>query len=330
MLSLTNVKGSELISVFNQVLEKEHITGFINAENPELNVTSKIFIENAQIVYATSTMYHSRFGDLMIKKGIITPKELNSALKIQKEDPEKPLIGHILIEMGVISERVIPNLLYHQIELVIYEILAWKTANIKFEEYDIAEHPEYKSPITRDETKGLHSDLNKLSDSKSYISHLLLNINEIVKIRQHINNPDIIPVRINKDYPSQLSFDQRKILRAIDGSNSLNDIIILSDLNYFRTYQILYNLAKEQIIEIKGVSFEKNAEKEAIEKNLTQNNVLINENIKLKQKIEELNEKLQKYESIISHDVVSKVSGLSDSKKSVINKLMNNILELSS
>ena len=325
MLTINQAKGSELIGLLSQIFEKENITGFISCENPELNVASNIFIEKGQIVYATSTMYHVKFGDLMIKKGIITPKELNTALKVQKEDPEKPLIGSILVEMGVISERVIPNLLYHQIEVVIYEILAWKKANILFEEHDIEEHPEYKSPVSKNDTKSSYSDLNKLVDSESYIKYLLTNLDEIVQIRQHLSNPDNIPVRANKDYPSQLTFDQRKILRAVEGSNSLNDIIVSSDLDYFRTYQIIYNLAKNGSIEITGVSFTslpKQDNREEYEISLA------SENHNLLVEIKTLKDDLKSYEAIIGKNLIEKIEKLTSEKRIDLIKIMKNILDL--
>ncbi|MFN8576003.1 MAG: hypothetical protein U0354_04030 [Candidatus Sericytochromatia bacterium] len=322
MLSLTQIKGSELINLFNQIFQNS-LTGIISAENLDYNVKSKIFIKDSQIVYANSTMYHSRFGDIMIKKGIITAKELNTALKIQKEDPEKPLIGHILVEMGVISERLIPDLLYNQIELVIYEIIAWANSNIKFEEFDINKDPDYKSPVSEREIKDLYSNLNKLGDSKNYIKDLTLKSEQIIRIRQHLNNPDYVPIRVNKDFPPQLTFDQRKILRTIDGVNTINDIVILSSLDYVRTYQIIYNFAQDGIIKINGLVFDKKVFK-------TEINKLTNiETDKLNKEIKELQEKINNMETYFSSDFFTKLQKMSDEKRELIIKTFNNIIDLS-
>lgn len=319
MLNLTQMSGLELINLFNQIFQKDNVTGYITAENTESNIKSKIFIQDSQIVYANSTMYHSRFGDIMIKKGIITPKELNTALKIQKEDPEKPLIGHILVDMGIISQRLIPDLLFHQIEMVIYEIISWKTANLKFEEVDISKHPEYNSPVSKNEIKDLYSNLTKLSDSKLYIKDVANKADTIVRIRQHINNPEYQPRKTSKDYPVQLTFDQRKILRAVDGVNSINDIVILSNLDYVKTYQIIYNLAQDGIIKIG---------------NLTFNNILDtisanNETLKLKSEVKELQEKLNKMETYFSSDFITKLQNISNEKRELLIKTFNNIIDLS-
>jgi hypothetical protein len=322
MLRLTQVNGSKLINLFDQIFQNSNITGFISAENLDSNVKSKIFLQDGQIVYANSTMYHSRFGDIMIKKGVITSKELNTALKIQKEDPEKPLIGNILVEMGVISERLIPDLLYNQIELVIYEIFAWENANLQFEENDINKDPDYKSPISKNEIKDLYSNLNKLVDSKSYIKDLAYKSEQIIKIRQHINNPDHIPIKIIKDYPSQLTFDQRKILRTVDGTNTINDIIILSSLDYVKTYQIIYNLAQEGIIKINELKFE----------NIFNNNdkdKFSLENQKLTTELRYLQDKLNKMETYFSSEFFIKLQNVSSEKRELLIKTFNNIIDLS-
>jgi hypothetical protein len=255
MIQGKDKKGADLIDILGKVSEKEKLTGIIIAEKPGANISSKVFIKDGQVVYATSTMYRSRFGDLMIKKGIITPKELQAALRLQKENPGQGFIGEILVGMGVISERVIPNLLYHQIEVVIYEVLSWQSANISFDQVNIDQHPEYKRPVANIAGKVLHSDLNKLIDTGSFINALETNLEPLLKIRDTFSDPDAVPKRIMKSYPNQLTFDQRKILRAVDGTNSLNDIIVLSDLDYFRSYKIIFDLAEEKVIGVPGVKF---------------------------------------------------------------------------
>lgn len=146
MIEIRDCSGSDLINILNKIFDNTRITGIIKCEKKEGDISSKIFIKNNHIVYATSTMYRARFGDLMIKKSIITSRELDAALELQKNSTEQKLIGNILVEMGVISERVIPNLLYHQVESVIYEILSWKEASfIQFDECKLEDNPEYQA-----------------------------------------------------------------------------------------------------------------------------------------------------------------------------------------
>ena len=348
-----NVLGSELIPILGKVFEKGKITGIINCKNISHEMSSQIFIKDGHIVYANSTMYRAKFGDLMVKKGIITSKDLNTALRLQSESENKKLIGTILVEMGIVSERVIPNLLYHQIEVVIYEILSWKSSNISFDESNIDFHPDYKRPIGENEGKFAYSELSKLSDSKSFLNTLKSNIEELIKIRTSLSEPNEIPKRILKSYPSQLTFDQRKILRAVDGINSINDIIVLSDLNYFKTYQIVFSLITEKIIGISGLKIEQNIEENKIEEKdhleeLFNGNshddiekdktIEINEATKYqsmiqaqKEEIKNLKIKINQYEEskiLFSDDITSRIGKLSYTKKMLLSSILKNVLDI--
>jgi hypothetical protein len=363
MTEVKEKQSLELIDILRQISDKNKVTGIIHAEKPDSDIHSKIFIKDGQVDYATSTMYRSRFGDLMIKKGIITPKELAASLRLQKESTKQSFIGEILVGMGVISERVIPNLLYHQIEVVIYEILSWKNAPLHFEECNINTHPEYKRPVANTESRSLHSDLNKLIDTKSFINIFETNLDSLRKIRHSLNDPDAVPKRVMKSYPNQLTFDQRKILRAIDGVNSLNDIIILSDLDYFRTYKILFDLAEEKVISIPGVKFDEEEITSSLEKDnqpIINKNIIDNEEendtliqgeaednggkssseIMLKyqkqylasrEEIKQLQYKLNDYENsklVLSEDVTLRASRLPYHKKVMLNSVFKNILDM--
>jgi len=354
--------GADLISIINNLLDLVKPTGIIFAENKDNKIKSKIYLKEGQIVFANSTMYRARFGDLMIKKGIITPKELNTALKLQEEHPDKPLIGNILVEMGLISERVVPNLLFHQIELVIYEILIWPKAEITFVEGLIESDNEYKSPISETNNKSrLYSDLSQLSDTRSFVNSIGANLTDLINIRRYFSNPDAVPKRVLKIYPKQLSFDHRKILRSIDGMNSLLDIIILSDLDYFRTYQILFELVSEKVIAVSENSEEKIVSnspngsnfnpqnRESNDQEKTELNAQISdtqviqpnyvETIKkyeqiIKNNREEINSlrlKINEYENtsmVFSEEVYSRIGRLPYHKKMILSGIVKNILDM--
>lgn len=359
MFEIKNKPGTELIDLFKHIFEGTKKDGIIECTDISNNTNSKIYLKENQVVYAHSTMRKAKFGDLMIKKGIITHKDLEMALDEQKKNPEK-LIGSILVEMGTISERVIPNLLFHQIEAVIYEILSWNNCNIVFSESNVEKDKDFRRPIT-DSKKFVYSDLNKLLDSKSFITSLSINLPELLKIKKVLSDPNFIPKKIQKTYPAQLNFDQRKILRNIDNINTLNDIVILSDLDYFKTYQILFFLFNEKIITVPLSKNQvvKNEEKETVKYDIIKETVnpfeeqLINsakqknniieddKNVSLqeykillssaKNEIKNLSEKLSLYEStklVLPEDINKRILGLTYNKKVMLSNIIKNMLDL--
>ena len=52
-----------------------------------------------------------RLGDKLIALGLVSKDQLEIALKIQKESTEKKMLGHILVEMGFITESAIGEVL---------------------------------------------------------------------------------------------------------------------------------------------------------------------------------------------------------------------------
>lgn len=56
------------------------------------------------------------FGDMLVKKGVITEEQMKEALEIQKK--EGGLIGIILVSQGIISEQKLVEYLAIQAKIV--------------------------------------------------------------------------------------------------------------------------------------------------------------------------------------------------------------------
>ena len=71
-------------------------------------------IKNRGILdYIKNLCRHYRIGELLVLKGHISPYDLKSALRIQKETPQKPL-GEILVEQAYITKNQLIRLLFRQ------------------------------------------------------------------------------------------------------------------------------------------------------------------------------------------------------------------------
>lgn len=251
--SFVSVLGAEIINVFDKIFANKTKTGIITCSSVKEGIISKIFIKNNHIVYANSTGYNAKLGHILVKKGVISSKELQTALKLQKEFSDKKLIGNILVMMGIISERIIPNVLYHQIESVIYEILSWQYTKISFQELEVESDAEYSKLILQYEYDYVNSDLKKLRHNKDFIAGLKNNVDHIIEIRNHIKDPYSVPKR-NLEVNKVFTAEERQVVRTIDGTNCINDILIMSELDYFTTYKVIYNLVINGIISIEGVT----------------------------------------------------------------------------
>jgi hypothetical protein len=94
--------------------------------------TGRLVFYEGNVVYATSDR-KSRFGYLLLQKGIITYEELEEALKIQKTAKKRKPLGTILVEMGIVGQDVIEKLLKEHILDVVKDLLGWDTGSFHFD-----------------------------------------------------------------------------------------------------------------------------------------------------------------------------------------------------
>lgn len=247
---LKKTAGSELLHILVAVLSSGKKSGKLIIENQKNDIRSELTLNAGNLVHASSTMYSDRFGDLLVKKGVITPDDLQQALSTQKEDRSKRL-GQILVEMELISEETIPLMIYHQIECVLYEVLSWSEAKFYFEaskeksQTDFVIYADYQMVDGRLVDQG-----NEDGDGKNLLGDADKNLPVLLLIKEKMSHPSAIVQLTTTEIDIPLSDSQKQTLALVNGINSLNDIVVMSDLDYFQTYANLYQIYSWGVIEL--------------------------------------------------------------------------------
>jgi len=184
-----------------------------------------IFIKDGRIIYATILNRKQRLGDILVMKKVIENETLARALEIQKSSKKKRL-GEILVEIDAIDEKILAQELKEQIEQTIFTMLTWETGYFNFEADLLPSSEEYTVQLSAQE--------------------LLLEgarrIDEWRKIENKI--PPFETVLIRKDEVDEipLTTEETKIMELIDGTRSIDDILKLSDFDFFETCRTIYGL----------------------------------------------------------------------------------------
>lgn len=113
-----------------QIIHLSKKTGVLTVENS----TSKgrIVFHSGQILYA-SLQNREKLGERLIKEGLIQEKDLEMALRIQKERKAHKPLGTILAENKFIDKNALEEILQEQLKEVVYELLSWDDGSFKFE-----------------------------------------------------------------------------------------------------------------------------------------------------------------------------------------------------
>jgi tetratricopeptide (TPR) repeat protein len=191
-----------------------------------------IFIKEGKVVYATIINKEQRLGDVLIQKKIIEQSALQQALLRQKSDKKKR-IGEILIEMGAIGREILEKELKNQIEQVIFTMLTWESGFFNFEADLLPSKEEYTVRLSAQE--------------------LLLEgarrIDEWKKIEKKVPPFETILVRKGDIGDVSLTEEEKKILDLIDGSRTIDDVIKLSEYDFFVTNRAIYGLMSAGLLE---------------------------------------------------------------------------------
>jgi len=191
-----------------------------------------IFIREGKIIYVTILNRKQKIGDVLITKKIIDNETLSRALEVQKSKRKKRL-GEILIEIGAITRETLEKELKEQIEQTIFTMLTWESGYFNFEADLLPSKEEYTVQLSAQEL-------------------LLEGARRIDEWRQIENKiPPFETVLVRKGDIGDVPFtiEEEKIIDLIDGSRSIDDVLKLSEFDFFETCRTIYGLLSAGFLE---------------------------------------------------------------------------------
>lgn len=234
-------RGAELLQILVSVMKTGYKTGRLVIDNQKQVVRADISFQEGEIVHAGTTASQVRFGDLLVKRGLLGPGQLREALEEQKYLKNVPL-GEVLVRHDLLKVQEIPKLVLHQMECVIYEVLAWKDAKFYFEpeQLNFQQSVRVKAEFELEDGRLVAAEQQDEREVYNILAEADQNLPILLMIREQISN-HMVPV-LMPELASTLSSDQEQIVPLIDGQHSVYDILLASPLRYFDTYTALFQL----------------------------------------------------------------------------------------
>ena len=119
------------ISLFDvlQTLNQNKQTGVLVVQRN--GATKKIFIDAEGVrVFFTRSFRPLRLGEIFVRRGRITPQDVEIVLLQQKQHYVP--IGQLLVESGKVTQEEVDKVLRYHAEDEIYEIFAWEHGTFAF------------------------------------------------------------------------------------------------------------------------------------------------------------------------------------------------------
>ena len=220
-----------------QLLELAHKTGVLTVRSERLNDEAIVHLSRGAIVFAVRRRSTRRLGQLLIRAGKLTQRELDRALELQRSDPTRRL-AEILLEMGSVGEEELERQLRFQMEETIYEVMPWDEGYFKFEE------------------RGEIGEQRLLARVR--VESLLMEgarrIDEWTRLETKVPSPEAVPVlAANPDRemtPLELRSDEWEVLAEIDGDRDVRQLAADLGRSAFDVAKIVYGLVSTGVLEV--------------------------------------------------------------------------------
>jgi tetratricopeptide (TPR) repeat protein len=220
-----------------QLLDLAHKTGVLTVRSESLDDEAIVHFSKGAIVFAVRRRSTRRLGQLLIRSGKLTQRELDSALDLQRRDPTRRL-AEILLEMGSISEEELERQLRFQMEETIYEVMGWEEGYFRFEE---------RAEIAS----------NRLL-ARVRVESLLMEgarrIDEWTRLESKIPGPEAIPTlahgKEGESAPLELRPEEWEVLAEIDGERDLGQIAADLGRSSFDVARTIFGLLSMGVVQV--------------------------------------------------------------------------------
>jgi hypothetical protein len=201
-------------------------------------------------------------GRILIRHDLITREQLEEALAKQSEGSGR-MLGQVLVERNVISRQQVEEALRIQIEEEIYNLFICQDAQFEFVEGEPDEEFRNAEGVNRItfNVNSLIMEAAQRIDEWEWIQKVVPSLDEIYRFTGE---------NVSLDDPLFETPLAGKVLAAVDGSQSVDEIIVSSCVNQFEVCKILALLIEPGAVEPLAVSELRRKAEEAVAAGATQ------------------------------------------------------------
>ncbi|RLE18574.1 MAG: hypothetical protein DRJ14_03335 [Acidobacteria bacterium] len=216
-----------------QWIHHGHKTGALHLTGERFK--KQIFFKDGQIVATSSTNPREYLGQFLISYGKITEEGLKELLETQEKNEQ--MLGKLLVDESILSLSEIRMFLEIKAQESLFDIFLWESGEFEFRDGE---------SLSKE-----FIDINL--DVTSIILEGVRRVDEWARIRRKIPNGQYIPVtnaiRVINALP--LSSNLTKLLRALDGKKSIDDITMEFRSSKFIVFKNLFECYENGLIRMK-------------------------------------------------------------------------------
>jgi hypothetical protein len=191
-----------------------------------LGIEKKVFFREGRIISSASNDPREYLCQFLMSHGYIDEGQVKRAMEEQART--RVLIGMVLVNMGAVEEKNLAHLMRRKAEESIYDIFLWKEGEFSFIDGEL---PDMEMIPLRIDVTGLLMEGSRRVD-------------EWNRIRRVIPDKYAIPVVERSIEMESLPEVPRRILSAINGHRSIEELVLESRSSHFIVSRTVYELVE--------------------------------------------------------------------------------------
>jgi hypothetical protein len=255
------LRDFSLADIF-QLIGLQRKTGVLTLRNKDDTVT--VTFLDGKVVGADSLnrRMETRLGTVLTKSGMLTQEQLGRALEIQKETLQR--LGFILTHYGIISPEMLKQAIQLQIMQIVYRLFRWKDGDYHFSQETTIEYD--RDNVTPISAETILMEGARMMDEWPIIEKRIRSYDMVFRKKNMTQEIVVVGAdeadEIDFDEPAtpakkkkggadkiRISQEENQIYQAVNGTNTVADIVEMSRLSEFDTNKALYELLTRDLIE---------------------------------------------------------------------------------
>lgn len=188
------------------------------------DVVKRIYINEGNVVHATSTDRADRLGAHLYRVGKLTRKQLVETMRHREQSGKRH--GQLLIEDGLLSPGELYNAIRGQMESIVWSVFSWQRGEVTFR---IGEFNEPVIKIHLPMRQVIVRGIKQVPDTKSLVARLG---RKGTVFKPSYTTEDLIEVALDAD--------EYRLLCLVDGRRRLYDICTEGPFKVSENAQLLY------------------------------------------------------------------------------------------
>ena len=225
------------LSDFLYLVDRGYKTGCLHLDR--LDESASLYFEKGKLITAARKEQAALLTDLLMKRGKLTPQQVQHAVQIQQNDGGATL-SQVLLELNYISVDELQKILQQHIEESVYGLFGWPDGEFRFEQN---QRPDPTAPIM---------------PTPLPVEHLIMEgvrrIDEWGQIKERIPSTDMV-VRFveqpgEKAKGVQLAAEEWRVFARINGKDTLAEIAKKTGLSDFDVCRIVYGFLTAGLVDV--------------------------------------------------------------------------------